>query len=158
MQYQIFKTLFDEESRRYSELEARSRLYLTVITFYLSVIGFKINDVVEFANKFRVPLILYIVTAFALLLALLFTVASARIRNYERIADPEKIIRLLGESAPTDEDFLDARLIDLAVATNRNAIQNNRVALMLRYASTFIFIGVVLQIAILFLAIVKART
>ena len=156
-QYDFFKALYDEEIRVHAELESKAKLYLTIITFYLGAIGFKINDVVEFTDKFQIPIILLVIIAVVLVLAFLFTIAAMSIRKYERVCDLEAIIRSFGESPPKDSDFLDETLVNLAVATNRNALQNNRVGTLLQWASVLIFIAVLMQLGILLLAAFKSR-
>lgn len=133
IQYQIYKAVYDEEAARYSALENRSKLYLTIITFYLGAITFKINDVLEFVSKFNVRKWLYLASGFILVVALLLTVLATRIRKYEGICDLEEVYQ--SNEGETDEDFLENRLTDLAVATNRNSDENNKVATLLQWAS-----------------------
>jgi len=157
VQYNLFKTVFDDEITRHSGLESKAKLYLTIITFYLGIVGLKINEVVEFANRFQLSIILLAIMALVLFLALLFTIAAMSIRKYERICDLEEVIKSFGESPPKDNDILDDWLVHLAVATNRNALQNNRVATLLQCASGLIFMAVFLQLGIFLFAVVKSR-
>lgn len=120
-QYGVFKALYDEESDRYSGLERRSNLYLTIITFYLGVILFKVEDLLKVVSQFRIPLGLFLAVGVALVGALFLTVLAMGIHEYEGICDPERVIKDFGKSHPDDDQFLDDRIVDLAVATNRNA-------------------------------------
>ena len=156
-QYKVFRSLYDEELERYTALESRAKLYLTIITFYLGALVFKMEDMVKFVTVFHVPLGLYLVFSIVLLLALLLTVLATRIRTYEGICDPEEVIRSFGKTKPTDDDFLDQRVVDLACATNRNVAENNKVAGILQIASYLLFVAVFFQLVIFGLAIFKAR-
>jgi hypothetical protein len=134
-QYDFFKAVYDEETERYNALEGRAKLYLTIITFYLGAIAFKIDDVMKFVSQFRMPIWLYMLLTTVLLIALLLTVLATRIRVYESVCDLKRIIGSFGESPPNDEDFLDDHLVELAVATDRNRKENDRVAAVLQWAS-----------------------
>lgn len=158
IQYKVFKELYDEEAERYSALGTRSNLYLTVITFYLGVILLKVDDVLKFASEFRVPSVWFLCVGMLLVVALLLTVAAIRIREYEGVCDPEEVIEGFGRTPPADAEFLDDRVVDLAVATNRNSAQNNRVAGLLQWAATVILLAVLLQVAVFTVAIVHARS
>jgi hypothetical protein len=158
IQYQAFRAEYDEESRRASGLENRAKLYLTIITAYLGVIGFKIEDLLKFLDKFNVPVTLYLVMAVVLVGALLCTVWAMGIRTYEGLFDPKKEIESFGKKAPTDDEFRDKRLADLAVATNRNSKQNGRVATALQCAGILILLAISIQMAVFVVAIKNVRS
>jgi hypothetical protein len=151
LQYKIFKDLYEEENARYAQLDNKSKLYVTLVTFYLGAIAFKFKDVIEFTGASVFTKWLYLVIAVMLVAALLFTIVATRIRVFEGICDPEKVIGEFGEEPPPDVDFLDDRIVDLAVATNRNSGQNDRIASNLEIASVLIFAAGVSQL-VLFLA------
>ena len=157
-QYQIFRAEYDEESQRASGLESRANLYLTIIAAYLGAIGFKIEDNVKFLDKFRVPITPYLVMASILVLALLCTIWAMRIRTYEGVFDPTKEIESFEKTKPTDPDFLDKRLVDLAVATGRNSKQNGRVANALQCAGFLLFLAIAIQLAVFVVATKNARS
>jgi len=158
LQYKIFKEVYDEESDRYSSLGTRSNLYLTLITFYLGVILLKVDDVLKFITTFRVPIVLFLVIGLVLVIALFLTVRAMGIRDYEGICDLNEIIEGFGKTPPSDEEFLDDRLVDLAVATNRNSLQNDRVAGLLQWAARLIAFAVILQVIVFAVAITNARS
>lgn len=147
-QYRIFKEVYDEETERYSDLEKRSNLYFTIISFYLGAVVFKFDDLLKFAMGLGVSVIWFLVIGAVLVVALLLTVLAVGIRTYEGIFDPEKEIESLGKTPPSDSEFLDRRLVDLAVATNRNSVQNDKVASALQWAARSISVAVLLQFAI----------
>jgi len=151
-QYDIFKSLYDEEADRYTKLATRAQLYLSIITLYVAAFAFKFEDLRRFIEAFGASRYLAVSTAIVLVLALLATLMATQIRAYEGIADPEEIIRRFGNAEPTDADFLDARIADLAVATNRNSAINDRVAHWLVAASWLLVGGVLLHLLMLTLA------
>ena len=145
-QIEFYKYVFELEEKRYSELINRGKLYITTITFYLSLFFFKINDekivglIQEVSNK--ISILLYITTA-SLLIALLLGILSIGIYSYERISDLEKVLRSTNEMGQKDESFFEDRAIDFAVATKQNTKINNRKAKLLLFSSFFILVGVI---------------
>jgi hypothetical protein len=154
-QYGIFKTIYDEEAERYSNLEARARVYFSIISLYLGALAFKVEDVQRFATAFNVPFWLFLLSGTLLVLSLLATILSLQIRDYERICDPEVVVDAFGDEPPTDEAFLDDRIVDLAVATNRNRLQNYRTAHFLSISAIFLFLGVIVYLAIFAIAVIR---
>jgi len=144
-QYQIFKELYDEESKRYSELNGKANLYITIITFYLGAIAFNFKAVLEFTGSVAPAKWLYSAVALVLVAALLCTVNAMRVRTFEGVCDPEKVIN----------DFPDDSIADLAVATNRNFAQNNRIAGSLSWASVFILLAGFIQFCLFLMVFVK---
>jgi hypothetical protein len=51
----FFKSLYDEESSHHAVLQERAKVYITVITIYVGVIGLKVGDVSALATTFKVP-------------------------------------------------------------------------------------------------------
>lgn len=140
--YAFFKSVYDEENVRYTELESRAKFYLTIQTFYLGAIAFKFDDIRKFSEALSVPPILFITGGLLVVLGLLLTVLATRIRAYEAPTDLQKLLQSFGSSPPTDSEFLDDRLADLAVATDRNSIANDKVASLLTYAGILLFAAV----------------
>lgn len=147
-QYDFFKTLYDEESARYTELENRAKLYLGVITLYVGAIAFKIEDVSKFARTVNIPWPVLLVVGLLFLVSLLLTILAIKIRHYEGISEPEDILAEIGDAPPTDEEFFEDRIVDLAVATKRNVEQNNKNAELLNWASIALAGGVGLHLVI----------
>lgn len=157
IQYRIFKEIYDEESERYSALSSRANLYLTIITFYLGVILLKIDDVLKFGKGFGIPVTLFLLVGLILVCALLLTVTALGIREYEGMRDPEEIIRSFGKNPPGDDRFLDDRIVDLAVAANKNTKENDKGANLLHWAARLIFAAIALQLVVFVVAIYHAR-
>ena len=133
-QYEFFKFLYQEEGERYSQLEARAKLYLGVITVFLATLLYKAGEVKASVTAIRIPWALVLIEAALLAASLMFTVFGSLIRTYEGLADPEEIIKKFSASPVADEDFLDDRLVDFAVATNHDSKVNDRTAMFLSAA------------------------
>jgi len=134
-QYGFFLSLYQEEERTYEQLEGRAKVYLTIISIFLAGLLLKADDAKKSAAILGMPWWLLSGVALLLSAALLLVVIAMRIRTYEGAADPEAIIAKFGERPPVDEDFFDDRIVDLAVATNRNSVVNNKTATTLEWAS-----------------------
>lgn len=156
-QYKFFKELYDEENKRYSELDNKGKLFVTIITFYLGAIAFKFNDVAHFTEQVSYAKWFYLIIAIVLVGALLCTMFAIRVRSFEGICDPEEVIDKYGEVAPSDTDFLDDRIADLAVATNRNSNQNDRIAENLALALVLLFVAGAIQFVLLLIAILALK-
>lgn len=150
--YKVFKSLYDEEADRYTKLAGRAQLYLSIVTLYVAAFAFKFEDIQKFIDPFGVSKYLAISVAIVLSLSLLATLMAIRIRSYEALADPEEIIKGFADEEPTDSDFLDARIADLAVATNQNSKINNCVANWLEAASWLLVAGLLLHLVLLTIA------
>ena len=158
VQYDVFRAVYDEESERHTVLESRAKLYLTIITAYLGAVAFKTTDVLAFLARFCISFYWYLLLGVCLIVALLLAICAMGIRKYEGVFDPEAEIKSFGRNPPTDEDFLDKRIVDLAVASNRNNKVNNRIAGYLHYSGTMVFLAVCLQLVVFGLAIFHYRS
>ena len=153
LQYDFFKLLLDEEDRRYSELEARARLYFTVLSFYIGAVAFKLKDLAEWFEHNRFPLWLAIVGGAIFSGALLFCVLAIQIATYESVNDPRAVASELDAGVVSDDDFRKARLADFVVATTRNAKVNDRTASFLAISAMLMLIGVAFQFVLFAVAI-----
>jgi hypothetical protein len=156
VQFEVFREAYEAEKEHYAQVEARAKLYLTIITFYLGAVAFKFSDVLTFMKTYGIPATLYIAGGVLLLLALLLTILATRIRTYEAAYDLRHIIESFKEVPPTDSEFLDARLVDYTIATERNRAMNNRVAKLLSGSSWLLFSAIFLQLAVFFIAFYKS--
>jgi hypothetical protein len=146
-QYDFFRFLHEDEERTYQALEARSRFYFAVISLFLASLLFKATEAQTSAAVLGLPAWVLSLVASVLAASLVLVVLAARIRTYEGIADPEQIIAAFRKTAPTDTDFFDDRIADLAVATNRNATVNDRVAALLFYAGACLAFGMLVLLS-----------
>lgn len=86
------------------------------------------------------------------MLSLAFCIFSVRIKAYEGLADPEEVIRSFPSGPISDEEFLDDRIAELAVVTNRNSRQNDSAAHAVTFAGWLLLFGVALQALIFMVA------
>ena len=128
-------------------------MYFSIVSLYLGAIAFKFDDIRTLADHFRVPSLLVLIAGGFLLVSLLMTILAVAIRNYEGVCDPVEVIDGFGDAPPSDSDFLDDRIAELAVATNLNFAQNNRTANLLSWAVVLLFIGVALYLGIFIIGV-----
>jgi hypothetical protein len=148
-QYEFFRYLYEEEQRRYGHLEARARLYLSIISLFLATLIFKVEDVRKSVDILGVPWWVVLVQGLLLASALVFVVIGAFIRPYEGVADPEDVVKSFGKKPSVDDSFFDDRIADYVVATSRNAAANNKVARFLTIAVSFLLAAMLLLLVIL---------
>jgi len=145
--YKFFQALYDEETKRFAELESRARLYFSIASLYVGAISFKFDDVVRLVARVNLSPVLIVVDEALFIVAVLFCVLAMQVRKYERIADPDELLdEFEAEDDLFDEQFFEDRIIDYSVATQRNAAANNRVALRLAVSAFSILAGVAGQI------------
>jgi len=152
-QCDFFRSLYEEEERRYGQLEARAKLYLSVIAIFLATITLKLQDVQASVQLLKVPLWPFILEAVLLASALIFVVFGVFIREYEGIADPEDVIESFGDEPPTNEAFFDDRIADYVVATVRNTEVNDRGGRYLLVSVSLLAAAMLLLIGLLVMAL-----
>lgn len=148
-QHEFFRYLYEEEQRRYAHLEARARLYLSIISLFLATLIFKVEDVRTSVEMLGVPWWAVLVQGVLLASALVFVVIGAFIRSYEGVADAEDVVKSFGDKPPVDGSFFDDRIADYVVATTRNAAENNRAARFLTISVSFLLAAMLLLLIIL---------
>ena len=98
--YKFFQALYDEETKRFAELESRARLYFSIASLYVGAIAFKFDDVVKLV---ALPSTLIVIDGVLFVVSVLFCVLAMQLRKYEGIAEPYDILHSLQvESVPTD--------------------------------------------------------
>ena len=140
-QYEVFKYVHDEESKRLAELVTRAKVYLSIATFFLGALGFKVGDAIVTVSP--VAKIAFLLAALSFIVAFTLIILSLRVYSYEGICDLEEVIDTFGDEPPEDGGFLDDRIVDLAVACNRNSELNDKRADLLQWASYAMLIGIV---------------
>ena len=157
--YKFFQALYEEESKRFAELESRARLYFSIASLYVGAIAFKFDDVIKFVNRAHVPAVVIVVDGAAFVVAILFCVLAMQVRKYEGISDPDEILNGFDEDGvPNDIDFYDDRVIDYSVAIAKNSAVNNRVATWLLVSGFSILAGVAGQVVLfVYIAIQQIR-
>lgn len=149
VQYDFFHQLFELEEQRYSNLQAKAKFFMGVASAVVAAVTLKLPDVLTFVQRFRINVSIVILIGIGMMVALVCSIAAMTIAHYDRVADPEKIIRSFGEDPPTDIDFLDDRIVDYAVATNVNFKINNRTAVYLQVAGWAVLTSTLAQVAVL---------
>lgn len=144
-QYEFFRFLHEDEERTYLALEARGRFYFSVISLFFASLLLK-AEVITSATTLGIPRWVLTVFAAVLTLSLVLVTVAARIRSYEGVADPKKIVESYGKKEPKDEAFFDDRIADLVVATNRNSVVNERVATVLFWAGVCLAFAMILAL------------
>lgn len=154
-QLDFFRFLYDEEERRYGQLESRAKFYLSVIALFVATLTFKLEDAQKSVAILGAPWWLVLVEGALLATALVFVVISVFIREYEGVADPEDIVNGFGDKVPSNESFFDDRIADYVVATGRNSAMNDRAARFLEIAVSIIAVAMLLLLLILSLGFFK---
>ncbi len=147
IQYQIYKDIYDQEQHRQEELINRGKIYHIICAFFLGGSAFKLqaSQVTGFMGW------IYLAGVLAFVLSFLLILLSLGIYQQERLFHPIKLIQSMGDKPPTDEDFLDDRIVDIAVAHSRNLRVNYQRAKLLRVASVLMVVGVVCVLTSLYL-------
>lgn|SRR5574341_1099817 len=151
--YAFFRSIYEEEDARYSSLIDRGKIYLSIISIFFGGIFFKLDWIVENRHWLRNALWFYVGGVACFFAALILVCLSLQILAYEAPSDPNKVIEQ-GELELKQPLFINARITDLAVAYQRNSRQNDRRALLLRFALSAIVLGVLCMLAGVFLLLI----
>jgi hypothetical protein len=149
-QYLFFKGLYDEENARQTSLADRAKVYLSLVTFYSAFVLFAAEKLKPDTTALK---IIFVGTVGSTLAAFLLSLWSIRVSEYEALNDPQEIITGFGTSPPEDEDFFDDRIVDFAVAYQRNSIVNDRKAVKLSWAGFLLLAGIFLHACYFFVKI-----
>jgi hypothetical protein len=147
-QYEFFKFRYMEGVERYQALIARGQIFLSIVTLYIGVLSFKLSPSgapVATLIELSSPALkwLYCSILISLLISLLLVILALGIYKYHAVADPVQIIEAYGPTQPTDSDFWDERIANLAVVTHENIPRNNKRAKLLYRATIFLFLAAV---------------
>jgi hypothetical protein len=145
-QYKFFEKLYDEQADRRKNIQERAKFYFTVVSFYFGAVVFKLQDIVQAKSHPRMEIVFGICSAVVISLSLLFTLLAIRVRAYEAPCDPEKWIENVGENPQDDLEFFEDRIVDFAVAANRNEKINTAAAIKIKVAGWLIFAAVIVQL------------
>jgi hypothetical protein len=145
IQYEILKTIYDEELQRCSELRNSAKIYLGVCTFFIGGLILKLDKFIANANKLVIAILL--TSAIALICTSILLLLALGIYKYEQLCNPRQVIEGFGSGPPSNDEFLDDRLVDIAVACDRNHKQNDRRASFIYVASIILLIGIILSIS-----------
>jgi len=82
--YKFFQALYDEEAKRFAELESRARLYFSVASLYVGAIAFKFDDVVKLIARVNLPAVFIVLDGALFIVAILFCVLAMQVRGNRR--------------------------------------------------------------------------
>lgn len=148
-QWEIFKYLFESEQERKQKLSNIGKVYVSLSMLYVGALGMKVEFWYKELPKDTLLVVLFLLVLITFLVALCLTVFALGIYKYEYLNDPEELIKKFGNHAPSNEEFFDDRIVDLAVATNRNKNQNDKRSIFLKYSMYTMVGGVLLHIVLL---------
>ena len=147
-QYDICKAVYDEELSRCKELVNRGKIFLGICSFFIGGAAYRLVESSMGMPGWISWLFLGAIVAFAV--AFLLIVLALGIYSYEGMFDPEEFVDGLGDEPVPDDEFLDDRIVDIAVACSRNTRQNDKRASLLKAALVAMFLGVMLGFTSLF--------
>lgn len=153
--FDYFKFLYEQERSRYLELINRGKLFLTVVTLYFGVLAVALDKTIDL-NKINLFQKLVYGSSFVFLVAsLVFIIRSISIYRNEKPSNPIKLIESLENELKDDEIFTNKTIVDLSVATSRNAENNDHRSRMLRIATNFMLCAVGAQLIYFFSYLIK---
>ena len=150
-QFDVFKDAYNAEDERHNHLGTRANVYITVVTFFLGALFFRIDVFLKITSESMEALIALLFTWCCLFVSLLFAFISLQIRDFELPFVPSEAAEELDEDGMTEDEFLDNRVVDFSVVLDRNLEANNRIGTWLELAGYALLIG--LTCAIIFLTI-----
>ncbi len=80
-QYDICKTIYDEEKSRFAALGSRANIYVTLVSFFLGAILFQLNGLKAFLTDFHVPEWIELFVGISLIGAMSCTVLALVLRK-----------------------------------------------------------------------------
>ncbi len=153
-QYDYYMFLYEHERSRYIELVNRGKLFLSIITLYMGLLAVGADKTINVLENSFIVLSIYFISVLLLIGSLIEVVLAIGIYSNEKPSNPETMIQNL-DKTPTDDEFRDERIIDLAVATNRNSKNNDFRAERLKMSSFFLLLGIFGQAVFLGLQLVN---
>lgn len=147
-QYRCFKEIHQAEQARQEQLIERGKVYLSVITLYFGLLAVAADEIRSVVGLSRFGSAVYLASFAALVVALGLVVRAMGIYRYVYPTDPETVIQSL-EGWPSDAEFFDDRIAELAAAFKTNHPINERRADLLRLASYGLLVAIALQAVVL---------
>jgi hypothetical protein len=148
-QYQCFKDIYDRETKRGEQLIDRGKIYLSVITLYMGLLGVAFDKITPMLAGHCFEKTIYILSLIIFIFSLALVIFSIGIYCYRFPTDPETVIFSFGTNQPLDNDFFDARIADFTVAFKENLPVNEKRANLLKYASWLMLFGISCQAYVL---------
>ena len=152
IEFEAFKYLYEREHARYLELGNRAKIFLSLITLIFGSLFLKLDAILTIAGRHWSILLILIMTWLAFMGALICTLLSLFIRVYEGLNRPRRMADEIDETHPDEATFLDSRIADFTVATERNHKENESRASWLQRAGLALLLGFSLSFLFLLLA------
>ena len=145
VQFEYFKFLYEHERHRHIELINRGKVYLSIITLYMGLLAMGADKTIARVENSLPLILIYISSLFFIISALADVIFAIGIYTNEKPSDPEVIINRMDDTVTPDQKFIEDRIIDFAVATNRNSANNDKRAGYLRYSTYLLLLGILCQ-------------
>lgn len=141
-QFDFFKSKFDNEFEKSQLLTKRAEIYLSIVSFFLTGIVFKIIDITKFTSNNTIIKYSFIFCLISLLISSLIIVKSFILLKYSDSFYVEDWPDELEEEEQLNSVFFDNRIVDFIKATKKNRELNLKKGNQLRIASYFILVSI----------------
>lgn len=142
IQYDCFKHVYDLENEHYKDIQNACKIYISICSFFLGGLAFKLHAVFSAASTSA--RVFFILSVISFVFAFVFVLLATWAYSYQALCRPAEYIENLGTAPPTDGEFLDDRIVDIAYAWDVNSAVNNRKGRFLQVASIGMLFGVIL--------------
>lgn len=146
-QYEFFKAEHNREAVRYSELIKKGQIYLSVQSFIMTALLFKLKDLInaiERVNCLELARGLSVGSIIIIIISMLFNVWAMKISKYDRVSNLKKIFNDYQNESMEDGEFFLRRIADYTVVTERNWKTNQRTAAFLSYSLYTLLSGILI--------------
>jgi hypothetical protein len=140
LKFEVFRDLYQEELERSTSLRNTAATYLAVISFLGGGLALKGEDLWAGRSTAATTFAALSIVGFGA--ALLLLALAVGLFRHETLFHPIKVIEAFGSAEPTDEEFLDDRLVDAAAAWRTNKAANDQRARLIRCATWLVVLGV----------------
>src|SRR5947209_7453802 len=121
----FFESLYKAENKRSEILREHAKTNTGLATFYSAFVIFVIE---KLRPETWPTFAIFILTVSSLMIAFFLSLWATQIASYERVVDGTQLLRSFDEGYPTEDRFFAERMVDYAVAAERNAVVNDRKA------------------------------
>lgn len=148
-QYTCFKDIFDRETERHDRLIDRGKVYLSLITVYLGILAVAADKLVPLLGGSWVAIVFYIASLACLVGSMVLVLMGIGIHTYVYPTDPKAVIFGFGQKPPTNPEFFDDRIVELAAAFKTNHAVTEKRATKLKHGSYCLLGAAIFQALVL---------
>jgi hypothetical protein len=150
-----FKYLYEEEKDRTDKINSATNTYLVFITFAFSFgsgfLGWFSSNISPSIFSFSSPgriiaIAIFGIAVIFLVISLVFTVLVVKVRNFERLCDPEEFAKEAMNYSGLD-DLFGLIIANYIVALDRNFLVNNKKTRYLTRGLVTYLVGLLLMFA-----------